>query len=83
MSLSPFSRNIVYNITDYLVEILQHEISKNHDPEEHTLSKIILLLYDIRIYDRYRDEANANFIQDAIEVGMDEPIACIFEGIDR
>ena len=70
MSLSPLSRNVVYSSADYLVETLHHEICKNHDPEEHTLAKIILLLYDMRSYDVWHDEAASNMIEDALELEL-------------
>ena len=48
VELSPEGASIASDSSEYLVELLQHMIDVNHDPKDHTMAKIILLITDFR-----------------------------------
>ena len=77
------SQKIVYNSAEYLLEVLEREICKNHDPGSHILAKIILLVYDLRAYEHHQDKAIDNFVQDALEVGVAEYLVALYDCVHR
>ena len=83
MNLSPYSQNIVSNSAEYLLEILEREINKNHDPESCILAKIIMVVYDFRAYEPHQDQAMENFMQDALEMGITEDAIAMYDGVER
>ena len=56
---------------DYLLEAVQHLIQQNHDPEDFTLTKIILIITELRPLEEFQKDFNENFIEDG--QGLDVP----------
>ena len=70
-SLSAYTQKIASNSTDYLLDILLKLIEHNHDYEDHTIAKICLISYDIRLMtDRY-GEVLRNLL--LVSEGLDMP----------
>ena len=48
VTVSSKAQPIVSNIVDKLLDMLIHLINKNHDSEEHTLARLMIILMDAR-----------------------------------
>ena len=63
---------------DYVVEILNREINKNHDPDDHTLAKIILMITDIRSCKDQQMSAFVNLMEDCYDMGLPDIVVELF-----
>ena len=63
--ISTASQNIVSNLADKLLEMLQHLVDKNHDPEEHIMAKLMILIMDSKSLINFHDNLKNNFKESA------------------
>ena len=76
--ISNLSKTIISNAADYIVEILQHEIQKNHDQEDLVLPKLIAIITDMRTHKDLQIEALRNYVMDNVEMGLPEELLDVF-----
>ena len=69
---------MVLHCADYMVEILDREINKNHEPDEHILSKVILSIAEIRSFRQDHIKAIENCIEDCYDMGIPQVILELF-----
>ena len=70
--LSDIARQVSLASSDYLVEALAYLVSKNHDPEEGTLGKIINIMCELRQYHPFYIAMQRTFINENIDMGIPE-----------
>ena len=50
--LSEEATKLISASVDYLIEALQYLLNQHHDTSEHTLSKIMLIMTDLKQFDK-------------------------------
>ena len=69
---------MVSHSADYVVEILEHVINKNHDPDEHILTKLILAITEIRSCRLEQMTAFENFMEDTNDLELPQTVLDMF-----
>ena len=69
-NISPFARHTANKTTEQLLETLQYLIDRNHDPEEHTLTKVLDILTRLRSFTEFYKIYQNNLIHDSNELGL-------------
>ena len=78
VSLCRYSQNIASSSADYLCEILERELSKNHEPEDHILPKVIEIITESRAYGEMQAHAIKNFVEDCVDLGLPKSIVQLY-----
>ena len=76
--LCQYSYNIATSSSEYLCEILDREIAKNHDSEDHILPKIIQIITESRAYSKMHANYMAHFAEDCISLGLPKSIVEVY-----
>ena len=77
-TLSPVATPIVSGSVDYLLEILDYSIKRNHDTNSHTMCKLMTLISDMRSLRKYFDEFSHNFLSDGLDIGVPQIVKDLF-----
>ena len=67
--ISTVGQHIVSKIVDHLLDMLIHLINKNHDAEEHTLPKLMIILTDIKNLQKFSGSLKKS-IHDSVQGDM-------------
>ena len=71
--ISTAAQQIVSNLADKLLELLQHLVDKNHDPEEQFMAKLMVLIMDSKSLANFHDTLRRNVKESAERILENTP----------
>lgn len=77
--LCKFSKGLAASSAEYIVEILNHEIKKNHDLEDHTLAKLILIITEMREHKEMTLSSIKNYLNECMDLGIPRILMKVYE----
>ena len=75
--ISPAAQQIVSNLADKLLEMLQHLVDKNHDPEEQFMAKLMVLIMDSKSLANFHDTLRRNVKESADKFLENTPVVAL------